>query len=68
MLQAGFRHSAVALRAQIPTLNNGQGKKALALAEASELAASKLEAQAQAIVSKVGGIGCITVTAPGGRF
>lgn len=63
-----LRQAATALRAQIPALNYGQGKKALALAEASDLAASKLEAQAQAIVSKVGGVGCIEVTAPGGRF
>jgi hypothetical protein len=63
-----LRQAAVALRAEVPTLNPGHARKALALAEASELAASKLEAQAQAIVSKVGGVGCITVTAPGGRF
>jgi hypothetical protein len=63
-----LRQAATALRAEVPTLNPGHARKALALAEASELAASKLEAQAQAIVSKVGGVGCITVTAPGGRF
>jgi hypothetical protein len=63
-----LRQGAAALRAQVPTMNHGQGKKALALAEAAELAASKLEAQAQAIVAKVGGVGCIEVTAPGARF
>lgn len=63
-----LRQGAAALRAEIPGLNHGQGKKALGLAEAAELAASKLEAQAQAILTKVGGVGCIEVTAPGGRF
>ena len=63
-----LRQAATALRAEVPTLNPGQARKALALAEASELAASKLEAQAQAIVAKAGGLGCISVTAPGGRF
>ena len=63
-----LRQGAAALRAQVPSMNYGQGKKALAAAEVAELAASKLEAQAQAIVAKVGGVGCIEVTAPGGRF
>ena len=63
-----LRQASTALRAQAATMNYGQGKKALALAEASDLAASKLEAQAQSIVAKVGGVGCIEVTAPGGRF
>ena len=63
-----LRQAATSLRAEVPTLNPGHARKALALAEASELAAGKLEAQAQAIVAKVGGVGCITVTAPGGRF
>ena len=63
-----LRQAATALRTQALSLNYGQAKKALALAEASDLAASKLEAQAQAILAKVGGVGCITVTAPGGRF
>ena len=63
-----LRQAATALRTQALSLNHGQAKKALALAEASDLAASKLEAQAQALIAKVGGIGCIVVTAPGGRF
>jgi len=63
-----LRQAATALRTQALSLNYGQAKKALALAEASDLAASKLEAQAQALIAKVGGIGCIVVTAPGGRF
>ena len=63
-----LRQAGAALRAEVPTLNHGQGKKALAQAEASELAASKLEAQAQSILTKVGGVGCVEVTAPGGRF
>lgn len=63
-----LRQTAAAIRAELPTLNHGQAKKALATAEAAELAAGKLEAQAQAIVAKVGGVGCITTTAPGGRF
>jgi hypothetical protein len=63
-----LRQAATALRIQAQSMNYGQSKKAIALAEAGELAASKLEAQAQAIVAKVGGIGCIVVTAPGGRF
>jgi 5,10-methylene-tetrahydrofolate dehydrogenase/methenyl tetrahydrofolate cyclohydrolase len=41
---------------------------AQALAAVGDFAAGKLEAQAQAIIAKVGGIGCITVTVPNGRF
>ncbi len=63
-----LRQAATALRTQALSLNHGQAKKALALAEASDLAASKLEAQAQALIAKIGGIGCIVVTSPGGRF
>jgi hypothetical protein len=49
-------------------MNPGHARKAIALADASDLAAGKLEAQAHAILAKVGGVGCITVAEPGGRF
>jgi len=63
-----LRQASAALRVEATTMNPGHARKALALADASDLAASKLEAQAQAILAKVGGVGCITVAAPGGRF
>ena len=63
-----LRQASAALRVEATTMNPGHARKALALADASDLAAGKLEAQAQAIHAKVGGVGCITVTEPGGRF
>jgi hypothetical protein len=63
-----LRQASAALRVEATTMNPGHGRKAIALADASDLAASKLEAQAQAILAKVGGVGCITVAEPGGRF
>ena len=63
-----LRQASAALRVEATTMNPGHARKAIALAEASDLAAGKLEAQAQAILAKVGGVGCITVAEPGGRF
>jgi hypothetical protein len=63
-----LRQASAALRVEATTMNPGHARKAIALADASDLAAGKLEAQAQAILAKVGGVGCITVTEPGGRF
>ena len=65
---AQLRDAANALRAQIIKLTPAQARVVQALASVGDLAASKLEAQAQALITKVGGIGCIVVTAPGGRF
>jgi len=61
-----LRQASAALRVEATTMNPGHARKAIALADASDLAAGKLEAQA--ILAKVGGVGCITVAEPGGRF
>ena len=63
-----LRQASAVLRSQIAKLTASQGRLVEALASVGDMAASKLEAQAQALIAKVGGIGCITVTAPGGRF
>jgi len=63
-----LRQASAALRVEATTMNPGHARKAIALADASDLSAGKLEAQAQAILAKVGGVGCITVAEPGGRF
>ena len=63
-----LRQASAALRVEATSMNPGHARKAIALADASDLAAGKLEAQAKAILAKVGGVGCITVTEPGGRF
>jgi hypothetical protein len=63
-----LRQASAVLRAQIAKLTGSQARFVEMLATVSDMAASKLEAQAQALITKVGGIGCITVTAPGGRF
>jgi hypothetical protein len=63
-----LRQASAALRVEATTMNPGHARKAIALADASDLAAGKLEAQAQTILAKVGGVGCITVAEPGGRF
>jgi hypothetical protein len=63
-----LRQASAALRVEATTMNPGHARKAIALADASDLAAGKLEAQAQAILATVGGVGCITVAEPGGRF
>jgi hypothetical protein len=65
---AQLRDASAVLRAQIGRMTSSQARVAQALAAVGDMAASKLEAQAQGIVAKVGGIGCIVVTAPGGRF
>jgi fused signal recognition particle receptor len=65
---AQLREAANALRAQVAKLTPAQARVVQALASIGDLAASKLEAQAQTFITKVGGIGCIVVTAPGGRF
>jgi hypothetical protein len=65
---AQLREAANALRAQVAKLTPAQARVVQALASVGDLAASKLEAQAQTFITKVGGIGCIVVTAPGGRF
>jgi hypothetical protein len=64
-----LRDASAALRAQAAKLTSVQAKGMLqGLANISDLAASKLEAQAQALITKVGGIGCIVVETSGGRF
>jgi hypothetical protein len=63
-----LRQAANALRAQAAKLTVAQARIALALANVGDLAASKLEAQAQSFITKVGGIGCIVVSTEGGRF
>ena len=65
---AQLREAANALRAQVTKLTPAQARVVQALAAVGNFAASKLEAQAQALIAKIGGIGCIVVTAPGGRF
>jgi hypothetical protein len=65
---AQLREAANALRAQVAKLTPAQARVVQALASVGDLAASKLEAHAQTFITKVGGIGCIVVTAPGGRF
>ena len=65
---AQLREAANALRSQVAKLTPAQARVVQALAGVGDLAASKLEAQAQALIAKIGGIGCIVVTAPGGRF
>ncbi len=65
---AQLRDAANALRAQLTKLTPAQARVVQALASVGDLAASKLEAQVQALITKVGGIGCIVVSAPGGRF
>jgi hypothetical protein len=67
-LAAQLRAGAKALLAQVPNLTSTQAKVVRALAAVGDFAASKLEAQAQAIVANVGGIGCITVSVLNGRF
>jgi hypothetical protein len=65
---AQLRDGAKALRAQIGKLTPAQGRLVEALASVGDFAASKLEAQAQSIISKVGGIGWLVVEVAGGRF
>jgi hypothetical protein len=65
---AQLRDASAALRAQMAKLTAPQARAAEAAAAIGDLAASKLEAQARTYITKVGGIGCITVTAPGGRY
>ena len=65
---AQLRQASALLRAQIVKVSGSQARILEALASVGDMAASKLEAQAQALITKVGGIGCITVTNPGGRF
>jgi outer membrane biosynthesis protein TonB len=63
-----LRAAANALHAQAVKLTGAQAWIVEGLAKLGDLAASKLEAQAQAIITKVGGIGCIVVETVGGRF
>jgi hypothetical protein len=65
---ATLRQASALLRAQAVKLNASQARVALALAGISDFAASKLEAQGQALIAKANQIGCIVVSAPGGRF
>lgn len=65
---ATLRQASDLLRAQAAKLNPSRARLALALAGISDLAASKLEAQGQALIAKANTVDCIVVTAPGGRF
>jgi hypothetical protein len=65
-----LRAVSAALRAQaakMPIASQGRSL-ALALANLSDYAASKLDAQAADVIAKVGGIGCIVPIVSGGRF
>jgi hypothetical protein len=64
---AQLRDGAKALR-EFANANPAQARMAGALAAVGDFAAGRLEAQAQSIITKVGGIGCIVVSTPGGRF
>jgi hypothetical protein len=65
---AQLRQASALLRTQAARMTASQARITLALAGASDLAATKLEAQAQAIVDKASVQDCVVVTAPGGRF
>jgi hypothetical protein len=64
-----LRQASALLRAQAVKMTNpALARITQGLASVSDFAASKLEAQAADLIAKVGGIGCIVVTVPGGRF
>ena len=65
---AVLHQAADLLRDRAAQMSGFRARFTLALADLSDGAADRLEAQAQAVFDKVGGIGCIVVTAPGGRF
>ena len=65
---ATLRQASDLLRAQAAKLNPMRARIALALAGVSDFAASKLEAQGQALIAKANQVGCIVVAEPGGRF
>jgi hypothetical protein len=67
-LAAQLRQAAKLVLAQLPKLNQAQAKIAVALANAGDLAASKLEAQAADMIAKAGQLDCLVLTAPGDRF
>jgi ribonuclease E len=62
-----LREASALLRAQ-PVKNPSQARIALALADAADLAAAKLEAQAADLIAKAGQLSCLVLTAPGTRF
>jgi pimeloyl-ACP methyl ester carboxylesterase len=65
---AQLRAAASALHLQALKLTGVPAWIVQGLANVGDLAASKLEAQAQSLITKVGGIGCIVVEVAGGRF
>lgn len=65
---AQLRQASAALKAQLAKLTPAQARVVQALATVADAAATKLEAQAQTFITKVGGVGCITVSVPGSRF
>jgi hypothetical protein len=62
-----LREASALLRAQA-VKNPSQARIALALANAADLAAAKLEAQAADLIAKAGQLSCLVLTAPGTRF
>jgi hypothetical protein len=62
-----LREASALLRAQA-VKNPSQARIALALADAADLAAAKLEAQAADLIAKAGQLSCLVLTAPGTRF
>jgi hypothetical protein len=62
-----LREASALLRAQA-VKNPSQARIALALANAADLAAAKLEARAADLIAKAGQLSCLVLTAPGTRF
>jgi hypothetical protein len=65
---AKLREASAALRAQAANLTPPQARAALALANVGDLAASRLEAQANDIIAKAGSLSCLVVAPGGVRF
>jgi hypothetical protein len=65
---AKLREASAALRAQAANLTPPQARAALALANVGDLAASRLEAQANDIIAKAGSLSCLVVAPGGARF
>jgi hypothetical protein len=63
-----LRQVSAALRAQAVKMSPLSARITLALANAGDLAANKLDAQAQDLITKANVIDCIVATVPGGRF
>jgi hypothetical protein len=62
-----LREASALLQAQA-VKNPSQARIALALADAADLAAAKLEARAADLIAKAGQLSCLVVAAPGDRF